>query len=291
MHHEWHDPSRHCTACGTRAGDVVIWPADPVTERAYRVWSVGSDDRIAAAFRVEAEAFVGRRNLGPGLRVLDAACGSGNATLPAARTGAVVTGLDLVGSSLDAASARAAREGLRVMLEQGNVELLPFPDGEFDVVLSMFGVMFAARPDRVLAELSRVTRSTGQVALASWTPGAFFGELFAIHAALVPPPPDLPDPLHWGDPDVVGEWFDDREWDVNTKVRTLRVRYPYTPGGTGELYRVAYGPTVRAFEALDEDGRAVLAADIAAHWARHRHSSAAGTEVEAEFLELVAIRR
>ena len=117
------------------------------------------------------------------------------------------------------------------------------------------------------------------------------GELLAIHAAVVPRALDLPDPLQWGDPDVVGEWFDEREWEVNAEVRTLSLRYQHTPGGTGELFRAAYGPTVRAFESLDEDRRAVLAADLAAHWVRHRRTSAAGTEVEAEFLEVVAIRR
>jgi SAM-dependent methyltransferase len=265
--------------------------AEPAADRVYRLWAAGDDDRIAAGFRHGAEAFVGRRRLGPGLRVLDAACGSGNTTVPAARTGAAVTGLDLVGAALDAASAQAAREGLPVTLDQGSVERLPYPDGAFDVVLSMFGVMFAARPDRVLAELARVTRPGGQVALASWTPGGFMGELLAIHAACFPPPLDLPDPLRWGDPDVVCEWFDDGRWDVTTEVRTLSLRYPYTPGGTAELFRTAYGPTVRAFEALDEDRRAALAADLIAQWTRDRRATAAGTVVEAEFLELLAVRR
>lgn len=303
MHQDSHDPARRCTPCGSSTGDVTtiavpihrtgehaVPPGDPATERVHRLWSAGDDDRIAAGFRLEAEAFVGRRNLAPGLRVLDAACGSGNATIPAARTGAVVTGLDLVGSALEATSAWAAREGLTVTLHQGSVELLPYPDAEFDVVLSMFGVMFAARPDRVLAELARVTRPGGQVALASWTPGGFVGELLAIQAALVPPSLDLPDPLRWGDPDVVTEWFDDREWEVKAEVRTLSVRYPHTPGGTTELFRVAHGPTVRAFESLEEDRRAALAAELTAHWARNRRATAAGTEVEAEFLEVMAVR-
>ena len=303
MSHESQDPARHgppCIATGGvftvavpmhRTGEHSVPAPDTTTTRVHRLWAAGDDDRIAAGFRTGAEAFVGRRGLGAGLRVLDAACGSGNATIPSARTGAAVTGLDLVGAALDVAAARAAREGLTVTLDQGSVELLPYPDGAFDVVLSMFGVMFAARPDRVLAELARVTRSGGQVALASWTPGGFVGELLAIHAAHVPPPLDVPDPLRWGDSGVVGEWFDDREWHVTTETRTLSMRYPHTPGGAGELFRVAYGPTVCAFESLDEDRRALLAADVAAHWARHRRSSVAGTEVEAEFLEVVALRR
>jgi SAM-dependent methyltransferase len=234
---------------------------------------------------------VGRQQLGPGLRVLDAACGAGTATIPAARTGATVTGLDLVGAALEAASARAAREGLPVTLDQGTVERLPYPDSAFDVVLSMFGVMFAARPDLVLAELARVTRPGGQVALASWTPGGFMGELLAIHVAHVPPPLDLPDPVRWGDADLVREWFSDGPWELTTEVRTLSIRYRHSPGGTAELFRAAYGPTVHAFGPLEEDRRAALAADLIAHWTRHRRATGAGTEVEAEFLELLAVRR
>lgn len=302
MADELHDAARGCTPCGTTTGDVttVAVPvhrpgeragAEPAAARVYRLWAAGDDDRISAGYRHEAEAFVGRRRLGPGLRVLDAACGAGNATIPAARTGATVTGLDLVGAALEAASVRAAREGLPVRLDQGSIERLPYPDGAFDVVLSMFGVMFAARPDRVLAELARVTCPGGRVALASWTPGGFMGELLAIPAVLVPPPLDLPDPLRWGAPDVVREWFGDGPWEVTTEVRTLIVRYPHTPGGAAELFRAAYGPMVHAFEPLDEDRRAALAAALAAHWTRHRLATAAGTEVEAEFLELLAVRR
>ena len=298
MSDQSHHPARRRTICGAVTGDVTTVavhrtgePAGPAADRVYRLWAAGDDDRIAVGYRHGAEAFVGRQQLGPGLRVLDAACGSGTATIPAARTGATVTGLDLVGAALEAASARAAREGLPVTLDQGTVERLPYPDGAFDVVLSMFGVMFAARPDLVLAELARVTRPGGQVALASWTPGGFMGELLAIHAAHVPPSLDLPDSAPWGDPAVVCEWFNDGPWELTTEVRTLSIRYPHSPGGTAELFRAAYGPTVHAFEPLEEDRRAALAADLIAHWTRHRRATAAGTEVEAEFLELLAVRR
>jgi SAM-dependent methyltransferase len=299
--HPAHRPESH-PICGAASGDVVttvvagtsghdIRLIDPATERVYRLWAAGHDERIAAGFRHEAEAFVDRRRLGPGLHVLDAACGSGNATIPAARTGALVTGLDLVPAVLDAAALRAAREGLALTLDPGNVEALPYPDAAFDVVISMFGVMFAARPDRVLAELARVTRPGGRLVLANWTAGGFIGELLAIRSAHVPPPLDLPDPLCWGNPEIVTEWLDTGEWEVETELRTGTLRYPHTPAGTVELFRAAHGPTVRAFELLDEDRRAVLAADLAAHWARHRRSAAAGTEVEVEFLEVTAVRR
>jgi SAM-dependent methyltransferase len=202
-----------------------------------------------------------------------------------------VTGLDIVPSLLAKAGAWASREGLSIALDEGSVEELPYADGQFDVVLSMFGIMFAARPERVVAELGRVTRPGGQVALANWTRSGFTGRMLALHAALVPPPAGVPSPLLWGDENVVRERFDDRLWRVETTVRTLTFRYPHTPAGTAEMFRATYGPTVRTFEALEENRRAALAADLAAHWSQHARGSDATTEVDAEYLEVVAVRR
>lgn len=286
--------------CGTATGDVLARAAlldrtpstaDAATERSLRVWSAGDYDRISAGFRHEAEAFVARLALAHGQRVLDAACGSGNLTIPAARTGADVTGLDLVPSLLTRATSWAAEEGLAIRLQPGSVEELPYPDASFDVVMSMFGLMFAARPDRVMPELARVTRRGGRVALANWTREGFIGRLLATHVAYVPPPAGAVSPLTWGDENVIRERFDARTWDVATTRRTLTFRYPHTPAGIAELFRGAYGPTVRTFEALDEDHRAWLAADLAEHWTRHHRPGLKFTEVDAEYLEVIATKR
>jgi SAM-dependent methyltransferase len=271
-------------AAGAAAGD-------PLTQRSLRVWGAGDYDRISAGFRDGAEAFVGRRALRPGQRVLDVACGSGNLTIPAARTGASVVGLDLVPALLEAAARWAAQEGVTVTLDEGNAEALPYADGSFDVVMSMFGVMFAARPERVVAELARVTRPGGQVALANWTRGGLTGRMLAMHAALVPPPAGVPSPLLWADEDALRERFDARTWRLTTMRRTLTFRYPQTTAGTAELFRAAYGPTVRTFGAPDEDRRATFAADLAAHWSQHGRTAGAPTEVEAEYCEVIAVRR
>lgn len=296
-------PTQRHTPCGTSEGNVTITmplgcshgrlppAADPMIDRVRQLWAAGDDARIAAGYRSAAEAFVARRALGPTMRILDLACGSGNVAIAAARCGAAVTGLDLVDGLLAAASARAAHEGVSVALHRGTAEALPYPDAAFDTVLSMFGVMFAIRPDRVLAELARVTRPGGQVALASWTSRGFMGRLMGIQAALAPPSPELPDPLQWGEPELMAEWFDPRLWALRVEFRTLVLRYPLTPLGTAELYRAAHGPTIRTFESLGEDRRGSLAADLATHWRRHRRPHRPGTEVEAEFLELVAVRR
>src|SRR5688500_11509944 len=213
--------------------------ADALTERTRRLWSAGDYDRISLGFRHEAQSFVARRALRPDQQVLDAACGTGNLTIPAARTGATVTGLDIVPSLLEAASAWAARESLSIDLDEGSVEELPYADARFDVLMSMFGLMFAARPDRVVAVLARVTRPSGQVALANWTRRGFIGQMLAMHVARVAPPAGVPSPLSWADEEVLRERFDDRTWQITTEVRTLTFRYPHTPAGTAELFRAA----------------------------------------------------
>ena len=264
---------------------------DALTERTRRIWSAGDYDRISAGFREEAQTFVERLSLRPGHLVLDAACGSGNLTIPAARTGAFVYGLDIVPSLLSATSRWAGREGLALTLDLGNVEELPYADGRFDVVMSMFGIMFAARPDKAVAELARVTRRGGRVALANWTRRGFIGRMLAMHAAVAPPPPEIPSPLLWADETVLRERFDERTWNLTTTTRTLTFRYPHTPAGTAELFRAAYGPTVRAFASLDENGRASFASDLSEHWSWHQRGNGEATEVDAEYLEVIAVRR
>jgi ubiquinone/menaquinone biosynthesis C-methylase UbiE len=265
--------------------------ADALTERSLRIWGAGDYDRVAAGFRHEAEAFVGRLALNPQLTVLDAACGSGNLTIPAARTGAKVVGQDLVPALLADAARWARREKLDIRLDQGNVEALPYEDAQFDVVMSMFGLMFAARPDRVAAELARVTRSGGRVALANWTRTGFVGQMLALHAAVAAPPPGVPSPLIWGDESSVRELLGDDAWQVTTTLRTLTFRYPNTATETAALFCTTYGPTVKTLEAMQPEHRARFVSSLTEHWSRNSRSAGASTEVDAEYLEVLAVRR
>lgn len=285
--------------CGSTTGDVAsvelgsgaFAVVDAPTERSRRTWSAGAYDRIAEGFRHEAAAFVGRLGLGPGMDVLDAACGSGNLAIPAARTGARVVGFDLIQSLLDQACAWAVRERVPVRFDQGNVEDLPYADAQFDAVLSMFGVMFAARPDRVAAELARVTRTGGRIALANWTRQGFVGRMLATHVAYVPPPAGASSPLWWGDAAIIADWFPSRLWSVQCTTRTLTFRYPGPPARTAELFRTAYGPTVRALEALDAGNRAAFSRDLEELWRLQQKPGAYGTHADAEYLEVIAIRK
>jgi SAM-dependent methyltransferase len=280
--------------CGaTGSGVHVLRPAisatDPLVARTRAVWTAGDFDRIAAGYRQGAEAFIGRLGLRQGEAVLDVACGTGNLSLPAARSGACVTGLDIAANLLVTARQRAASEELDIRFDEGNAEELPYADGSFETVVTMYGAMFAPRPERVAAELLRVVRPGGRIAMANWTPGGFIGAMLRAHTALVPPPSGVPSTLLWGDDATVRERFADATRVTLTR-RIIRFDYPVPPTGVVQLFRDWYGPTIRTFEALDTPGKARLTDDLITLWSDHNLASDGTTRVEAEYLEVIAER-
>jgi SAM-dependent methyltransferase len=280
-------------AGGRDTGVRIVRPgtaeADPLTARTRAVWTAGDFDRIAAGYRHGAEEFIGRLGLGPGERVLDVACGTGNLTLPAARTGAIVTGLDIAANLLATARERAASEGLAVQFDEGNAEELPYADESFDTVVTMYGAMFAPRPERTASELLRVVRPGGRIAMANWTPGSFIGAMLRAHTALVPPPSGVPSTLLWGDETTVSGRFAGASRVAFTR-RTIRFDYPVAPAEVVQLFRDWYGPTIRTFEALDARGQAHLTEALTALWTGHNLAGDGVTQVESEYLEVVVQR-
>ena len=263
--------------------------SDPLATRNRAVWSVGEFDRIAAGYRHDAQSFVERLRLARGERVLDLACGTGNLALPAAAAGAEVLGLDLAPQLLQTARRRAAEECLAIRFEEGNAEAVPLADGSVDTLLSMFGVMFAPRPERVAAELLRVVRPGGRIALANWTPASFVGDMLRAHTARVPPPAGVQSALLWGDDASVRERLAGAR-SVTLTRRRVQFRFALPPAGVARLFAESYGPTIRTLEALDESGRAGLIADLARLWSRANSAGDGTTVVESEYLEVLALR-
>jgi ubiquinone/menaquinone biosynthesis C-methylase UbiE len=198
-------------------------------------WVVGDFGAIAREIGApEAERFVARMELEPGARVLDIACWTGNVTTPLARRGATVIGLDMTPHLLGEARARAAREGLRIHFDEGFAETLPYPDGSFDVLVSMFGIMFSPLPATVVSEMARVLKPAGRLALANWTPSGFSGRMSAVSSRHLPPPPQgTISPFLWGDEATVRDrlkpWFEAVEtsvvpvsWELQKKRRRFR---------------------------------------------------------------------
>jgi len=249
--------------------------------------------QIAPTIENVAEEFMARQPLRPGAEVLDAACGTGNLAVIAGRGGCVVSGIDIASNLIGQARARAAEEGLRINFMEADAEALPFVDGQFDLVVSMFGVMFAPRPNVAAAELLRVTKPGGQVALANWTSEGFIGKMFKVFKAHLPPPPNgIPSPMDWGDAATVYSRLRHGFADVRLTRRIALMRYPFPPAETVEFFRQYYGPTQRAFAALDASAQVALRRDLVELQTAYNTAEIPyATEVAAEYLEVIAVRR
>lgn len=258
--------------------------------RLKATWMAGDFGEVAKHIAAGAEEFIVRLNLKPGDRVLDVACGSGNLAIPAARAGAVVTGVDIATNLLNQARARAQAEGVEAQFDEGDAEQLPYADASFDVVVSMFGAMFAPRPELVATELVRVCKPGGRIAMANWTPAGFIGQMFKVTGKHVPPPPTMPSPLKWGDEATVRERLSDGIADLQLTPRMCPFNYPFPPADVVESFRLYYGPTQRAFEALDSDKQAALRSDLEELWVANNQATDNTTFVEGEYLEVLATK-
>ncbi len=201
-------------------------------QRLRASWMAGDFGQIARLNAQGAEEFVTRLNLKPGMKVLDVACGTGNQSIPAARTGAQVIGLDIAPNLLEQAGQRAQSENLKIEFIEGDAEKLPYPAGQFEVVLSMFGAMFAPRPEVVASELKRVCRPGGLIAMGNWTPEGFVGQMFQITGRHAPPPPGMLPPSLWGVEKVVAERLGSGPGKIarlDTKKQELLFDYPFWP--------------------------------------------------------------
>lgn len=248
-------------------------------------WMAGDFGQIARNNEREGEEFVARLELHSGMRVLDVACGTGNQSIPAARTGADVTGLDIATNLLEQARNRAEAEGLKARFIEGDAEQLPVEATQFDVVYSMFGAMFAPRPEMVASELVRVCRPGGLIAMANWTPDGFIGKMFKIGSSHVPPPPGVPAPTLWGDQEVVRRRFGPKV-SIEAVKREMIAEYPLSPEQVVEFFRRYFGSLQMAFAQLDTAGQKALKDDLVRHWTEHNEGDRTRTVVRGEYLEV-----
>lgn len=253
-------------------------------------WIAGDFGEIAKSIEKGAEEFVARLDIKAGMKVLDVACGTGNLAIPAAKAGAEVTGIDIAPNLIQSAIKRAEAEGVTAKFEVGDAEALPYEDNSFDVVMTMFGAMFAPRPSVTAAELIRVCKPGGLIAMANWTPDGFTGLMFKIGTRHVPPPPGLAPPVLWGEEDTVRQRFAQGITSLTTERVTTMFEFPFGPADVVEQFRQYFGPTVVAFSKLDADGQAALRSDLEALWTEHNRATDGSTKVESEYLEVKAIK-
>jgi ubiquinone/menaquinone biosynthesis C-methylase UbiE len=244
---------------------------------------------VANLIVIVAEELAEELEIVAGERVLDVACGSGNTAIAAARRLCDVTGVDYVPALLERGRARAAAEGLPVEFKEGDAEALPAPDGAYDVVLSTFGVMFAPNQEQAARELLRVCRPGGRIGLASWTPEGWIGEMFRITGRHVPPPAGLRPTIRWGTVDGLRELFGDGIASLRATRQVFLWRFTSAQQYL-DLFRTYYGPTFKAFEALDEPSRQALARDLIDAAERFNRSDDGTLLVPAEYLEVVATK-
>lgn len=252
-------------------------------------WSTGDYSVVGTTLQIVGEALCEAVDLRSGERVLDVACGNGNAALAAARRFARVTGVDYVPSLLARAGARAAADGLPLELREGDAESLPFPDGAFDVVLSTYGVMFAPDQERAARELLRVCRHGGRIGLANWTPDGFVGQMFKVVGSHVPPPAGLRGPALWGTEARLAELFGAEARALRAERRHFTFRY-HSAAHWLEVFRTWYGPIQRAFAALSPEGQDALSADLTALVERFNVARDETMVVPSAYLEVVIAR-
>ena len=253
-------------------------------------WASGDFAVIGTTLQIVGELLAEAVDVRSNERVLDVAAGNGNASLAAARRFAEVTSTDYVPALLEKGRARAEAEGLNVTFQVADAEALPFKDGHFDVVLSTFGAMFT--PDHTLAarEMLRVTRAGGRIGLANWTPEGFVGQLFKIVGAYVPPAAGLKSPALWGTEPYIVALFGSQADDIRCVRRQFKFRYRSIAHWI-QIFRDFYGPTHKAFAALDAERRVSLGQDITALLERFNVAGPSSLVVPGEYLEVVIAKR
>jgi ubiquinone/menaquinone biosynthesis C-methylase UbiE len=263
---------------------------DAIKERMRKIWTSGDFSKIGNSLVIVGELLCEAVDLRSGDEVLDVATGSGNTAISAARRFCEVTGMDLAPESIEHARRRAEAEGMEITFEVGDAEDLSYPDASFDVVLSTFGVMFCPNQEKAAGELLRVCRPGGKIGLANWTPDGFIGNMLRTVGKHVPPPPGIKPPPLWGTEERLGELLGEGVSSLETTRRSYAFRYPSAGHFVG-WFREYYGPTVRAFAALDPSGQEALAQDLEELLDNWNTSGDETLVVPSDYLEVVAVRR
>jgi SAM-dependent methyltransferase len=255
-------------------------------------WMAGDFGVVAKTISGAGEAFITRLALPPTTLVLDIATGTGNLAVPLARSGCVVTGIDIAPNLLEQARARAAQENLTIAFDEDDAEALPYADASFDAIVTMFGAQFAPRPALVAAECARVLKPGGKLAMANWDPTSFTGLMFKLGSKHVPPNPDIPPPVLWGDDTTVRGRLSSGFNSIHTQLIPIDFDLPFAPAGVVDFFRKYFGPTQVAFSKLDHAGQAAYAADLEALWSTHNVSPTPATHtlVKNQYLQVTATR-
>jgi ubiquinone/menaquinone biosynthesis C-methylase UbiE len=254
--------------------------------RQHGAWSSGDYAVVGATLQIVGEDLCEALDLRSGQKVLDVAAGNGNVTLAAARRWCDVTSTDYVPALLQRGRTRAAAEGWSIEFQEADAEALPFADATFDAVVSTYGVMFTPNQDKAAAEMLRVCKPGGKIGLANWTPEGFIGQVFKSIGKYLPPPAGAKSPALWGTRRRLEEMFGAAASAIKAEPRNVMFRYR-SPEHFLEVFKTYYGPTLKAFAALDETGQRGLTTDLLALIATLNRAKDGTMVVPGEYLEVV----
>lgn len=263
---------------------------DALKTRLKSTWEAGDYGVFAQYLEVGALEFFNRLGITPGTKLLDIGCGAGQLTIPGAKQGIDVTAIDLAQNLVDQANERAKEEGLTIDIRQGDAEDLEFADNTFDVTMSLIGSMFAPRPELVASEMVRVCKPGGKVIMGNWTPEGHVGQMFKVIGKHVPPPAIFPSPLLWGVEEKIRERFGNSVSSLTITKHLYPFFYPMPPAEVADFFIQYYGPTLRSYGTLDDEGKAAFRKDLADLFTANNHATDGGTTFRAEYVEVVGIK-
>ena len=260
-----------------------------ITTRQQATWSAGDFSEVGRQVIPVSELLVEVVDPHAGQRVLDVACGAGNAALAAARRYCDVSGIDYVPSLIERAKERAQAERTPVDFRVADAQALPYADATFDVVLSVFGVMFAPDQEKSASELLRVTKKGGKIGLSCWMPEGMVFEFFQEQSKRMPPPPGVKPASRWGTEEGLRELYGDGIAHLETHRRTVHMFFK-SPEHAVEVFKSYFGPTVKAFEAVGKEGEAELFEDLRKIYAKYNRATDGSGKMEAVYLQSIATR-
>lgn len=261
------------------------------TEPARQTWAAGDFPKMGGELAIVGEQLCEAIPIYAGDRVLDIGTASGNTAISAVRRRAVVTGVDLVPALLEHARKRAQAEGFQIDFQEGNAMALPFLDAWFDVVLSTFGAIFAPDPHKTSAEMARVCRPGGKIAMASWPPDSMLGKLFLLLARYSAPQSRVDAPVEWGEQAAVQDRLGPYVEDLRVQRRTVRFR-ALSPEDWVDFMRTYFGPAIQAFQYSNSpDSQRALADQMTALIREHNSAQNGTVLANSDYLEIVATRR
>lgn len=265
---------------------------DEIKLKMKTAWNAGDYGTFATYMEPGAIEILNGWEIAPGETLLDVACGAGQISIPAARAGVKVTGVDISPNWIAFARKRAEKEGLDARFDEGDAESLPYDDNTFDVVATIVGAMFAPQPDKVASELLRVCKPGGRILMVNWTPEGMVGHMFREIGKHAKPPAGVVPPVLWGDEKTVRERFLDGIDSLRLTRKYYPLwSYPFEPAELVQFFFDYYGPTEKAYASLDDEGRASLRKGLETVFSNFNTSNNGKTTLKAEYLEVEAVKK